>query len=122
MRGNVYEKMQEKIEKGSVEVQHPETTASEPSKVSTTATKKTKPIKKWRVHSWLLSCRTEPYITQQQLADKVGVTRKTIYEVEKGISVPSLGLALAIAEALKVPVDELFKLKLCECQMNERCR
>ena len=47
-------------------------------------------------------------LTQQQLADKVGVTRMTIVFLEKGRYNPSLKLAHRIAQALKSTVDELF--------------
>ena len=50
-------------------------------------------------------------MTQQELATKVGVTRQTIIAVEAGKYVPSLLLALRIARAFNVPVEEVFQLK-----------
>ena len=47
-------------------------------------------------------------MTQQALADKVGVTRQTIIAIEGGKYAPSLLLAFQIAEALKVPLDGVF--------------
>ncbi len=47
-------------------------------------------------------------LTQQDLADKVGVTRMTIVFLEKGTYNPSLKLAKKIAIALKSSIDELF--------------
>jgi putative transcriptional regulator len=47
-------------------------------------------------------------MTQQALADKVGVTRQTIIAIEGGKYAPSLLLAFQIAEALKVPLDGAF--------------
>ncbi len=49
-------------------------------------------------------------ITQQQLADRVGVTRQTILSIEKGKYTPSVALALHLAEIFEVRVEDLFKL------------
>jgi putative transcriptional regulator len=49
-------------------------------------------------------------LTQEQLADLVGVTRKTINTVENGRFVPSTLLALRLARAFHVPVETLFFL------------
>ena len=47
-------------------------------------------------------------MTQQQLADKVGVTRQTIVAIEKGNYSPSLELAFKIAIAFNKPLEEVF--------------
>ena len=47
-------------------------------------------------------------MTQQQLAEKVGVTRQTIIAMEKGRYSPSLELASKIAHAFGVPLEEVF--------------
>jgi putative transcriptional regulator len=47
-------------------------------------------------------------MTQQQLADKVGVTRQTIVALEKGNYSPSLELAFRIALAFNLPLEEVF--------------
>lgn len=49
-------------------------------------------------------------LTQQDLADQVGVTRQTIISIEGGKYNPSVGLALRLAEAFDVPVEELFQI------------
>ena len=49
-------------------------------------------------------------LTQEQLAQLVNVTRKTINTVEKGHFVPSTVLALKLAKVLEVTVEELFIL------------
>jgi len=49
-------------------------------------------------------------LTQQALADLVGVSRKTINTVETGRFVPSTLLALRMARALGVRVEDLFFL------------
>ena len=47
-------------------------------------------------------------MTQQQLADKVGVTRQTILAMEKGKYSPSLELAFKIAHAFETTLEEVF--------------
>ena len=49
-------------------------------------------------------------MTQQELADRVGVTRQTIFSIEKGRYNPSVGLAMRIAETFGVPVEALFEI------------
>jgi putative transcriptional regulator len=48
-------------------------------------------------------------MTQQQLADKAGVTRQTIIAIEAGKYAPSLTLAFRIAKIFKVPLEEVFQ-------------
>ena len=50
-------------------------------------------------------------MTQQELADKVGVTRQTILAIEKGKFNPSTKLALRIAQVFGVSVEEIFYLE-----------
>jgi putative transcriptional regulator len=47
-------------------------------------------------------------MTQEELANKVGVTRQTIIALEKGKYAPSLELAFRIALAFKVPLEQVF--------------
>lgn len=54
--------------------------------------------------------RAKNNLTQEQLAELVGVTRKTINTVENSIYVPSTYLALKLSRALNVTVEELFQL------------
>ncbi len=49
-------------------------------------------------------------MTQQDLADRVGVTRQTIISIEKGNYSPTVGLALRLARELGVGVEDLFAL------------
>jgi putative transcriptional regulator len=48
-------------------------------------------------------------MTQQDLADRVGVTRQTIVSIERGRYDPSVGLALRLAQTFGVPVEALFE-------------
>ena len=54
--------------------------------------------------------RAKKDLTQEQLADLVGVTRKTINTVENNKYIPSTYLALKLSQALEVTVEELFQL------------
>ncbi|OGO38074.1 MAG: transcriptional regulator [Chloroflexi bacterium RBG_16_57_11] len=47
-------------------------------------------------------------MTQQQLAEKVGVTRQTIIAIEQEKYAPSLELAFRIARVFDVPLEEVF--------------
>jgi putative transcriptional regulator len=49
-------------------------------------------------------------LTQQDLAERVGVRRQTILAIEKGHYVPSTLLAFQIARALGMSADDLFEL------------
>jgi len=48
-------------------------------------------------------------MTQQQLADKVGVTRQTIIAIEAGKYAPSLPLAFRLARTFGVPIEQVFE-------------
>lgn len=54
--------------------------------------------------------RAERDWTQAELAARVGVSRKTISTVERGVFVPSTVLALRLARAFGVPVEAVFAL------------
>lgn len=58
----------------------------------------------------LKEARTERGWTQADLAERVGVTRKTINTVENGVFTPSTVLALKLARALETKVEALFQL------------
>jgi putative transcriptional regulator len=47
-------------------------------------------------------------MTQQDLADKTGVSRQTIVAIEKGNYSPSLELAFRIARIFNTPLEEVF--------------
>ena len=55
--------------------------------------------------------RAEQRMTQQELAEKVGVSRQTINAIESGKFVPSTVLALKIAHTFEKSVEEIFSLE-----------
>ena len=59
----------------------------------------------------LKEIRLKRNLTQEALADMVGVTRQTIIAVEKAKFVPSVKLALELAQALDVPFEKVFWLE-----------
>jgi putative transcriptional regulator len=73
------------------------------------------------IYNTIKQYRERQNITQQQLADFVGVSRQTIIAIEKGNYEPSLGLAFKLAKFFsakggsasggKVMIEDLFMLK-----------
>ena len=57
---------------------------------------------KLKVHRAMLN------LTQEQLADKIGVSRQTVIAIESNKYLPSLGLAFRIANLFKVKVEDIF--------------
>ena len=58
----------------------------------------------------LKELRVAAGLTQAELAERVGVSRKTINTVENGVFVPSTLLALKLAAALRKRVEDIFYL------------
>ena len=54
--------------------------------------------------------RTSAHMTQSQLAERSGVSRQTISDIETGKHDPTISVVLLLARALGVKVDNLFKL------------
>ena len=52
--------------------------------------------------------RVAQELTQEQLADIVGVRRETIMRLEKAQYNPSLKLAIDITRAVKAPIEDIF--------------
>ena len=50
-------------------------------------------------------------LSQQDLAERVNVSRQTIHSIESGKFMPSYVLAIKIARVLNMPVEELFVLE-----------
>lgn len=48
--------------------------------------------------------------TQEELARRIGVTRKTVNTIENGVYVPSTVLALKMARVFGVTVEDVFQL------------
>lgn len=61
-----------------------------------------------RLGNRLKDVRTQRGLTQTELAQIIGVSRKTINTVENSVFVPSTTLALMLARTLETTVEELF--------------
>lgn len=59
----------------------------------------------------LREARERRSLTQAQLAERIGVSRKTVNTIENGVFVPSTVIALKLATALNETVESLFFLK-----------
>lgn len=55
--------------------------------------------------------RAELGLTQEQVAEKIGVSRQTINAIEKGKYAPSVVLALKLARLFGKKVDDIFELE-----------
>jgi HSP20 family protein len=61
-----------------------------------------------RVSRRIKNLREERKLTQEELADQLGISRQSIISVEKGKCLPSLPLALRLAEIFHATLEELF--------------
>lgn len=67
---------------------------------------------KLKIRNQIQELRNKVNITQQDLADAVGVTRLTIISIEKGSYNPSLELAFRLARFFKVDVEKVFYVEV----------
>jgi putative transcriptional regulator len=64
-----------------------------------------------RLRNHLKEARARTGLTQQDLAERVGVSRKTINTIENCVFVPSTILALKLAAAFETRVESLFEIE-----------
>ena len=66
--------------------------------------------KKFHIHNEIRAMRFhQDEMTQQALAEKIGVTRQTVNAIEGGKYSPSLEVAFRIAEVFEKPLTEVFQ-------------
>jgi len=58
----------------------------------------------------LKEIRQRHSLSQEELAECVGVSRQTIISIEKSVYQPTVTLALKLSKKLQVPVEKLFSL------------
>lgn len=63
------------------------------------------------VHNRVRELRIARDLTQEQLAEAVGVSRQSINSIERDRYVPSLPLALLLARVFRCPVEQIFRLE-----------
>lgn len=61
------------------------------------------------IRNQIRELRAQKEMTQQQLADQVGVTRQTVIAIEQDKYSPSLETAFKVAIALGVPIEQCFQ-------------
>jgi len=59
-------------------------------------------------------------MTQQELADRTGVSRQTIVAIENGKYFPSLELAFLIAHTFQKPLEEVFTFEITEKEKSKK--
>ena len=70
-------------------------------------------MEKYKIRNNIRKLRfTNGEMTQEQLAEKAGVTRQTIIAIESSKYSPSLELAFRIAQAFGVPLQEVFSYRV----------
>ncbi len=63
-----------------------------------------------RIRNCVYNLRTKAGVTQEELAEVVGVTRQTVIAIEKGNYTPSVMLAIKIARFFKKSVEDVFEI------------
>ena len=63
-----------------------------------------------KIENCVYDLRIKAGMTQEELAQKIGVTRQTIIAIEKGNYAPSVLLAIKIAALFNRPVEAVFKI------------
>lgn len=64
----------------------------------------------WGVTNNVALFRAKHGLSQQQLADAISVSRKTISTIETGRFTPSVAIALSLAKYFETPVETLFEI------------
>jgi putative transcriptional regulator len=67
-------------------------------------------MKKETILNTVPTLRGKAGVTQQSLAETVGVTRQTIFAIEQGQYIPSLLLAMKIARFFHRSIEDIFKI------------
>lgn len=65
---------------------------------------------KEHIRNTVYELRTKKNLTQEELAQRVGVSRQTIIAIEKGNYTPSVLLALKIALVFREPIERIFSI------------
>ena len=64
-----------------------------------------------KIENDLQELRSSKGLTQQELADAIGVTRATVVALERGDYNPSLELAFRLSKFFNKKIDDLFRVK-----------
>ena len=73
-----------------------------------------------KIGSFICSCRIEKGLTQAQLAEKLGVSDKSISRWENGKTMPDLSLYESLCKELDIQISELlYAKKMTDCEKTE---
>ena len=61
-----------------------------------------------KIGKFIAECRKQKYLTQMQLAEKLGITDKAVSKWERGIAMPDTSIMLELCEILGISVNELL--------------
>ena len=75
-----------------------------------------------KIGTFLKTLRKEKNLTQEQLAEKLGVSNRTVSRWETGTNMPDISLLLEIAELYGVTIPELIDGERKSEQMNEKLK
>lgn len=64
-----------------------------------------------KIENKIQNLRTEKGLTQQELADAIGVTRATVVALERGDYNPSLELAFRLSRFFHADIEKIFQFK-----------
>lgn len=64
-----------------------------------------------KVSNTISMSRAVRCMSQAELAQKIGLSRRAVSDIEQGYSVPSVAAALSMAEVLELTVHDIFKLR-----------
>jgi putative transcriptional regulator len=67
-------------------------------------------MESWKLENHIKIQRAIKNLTQEELAAKIGVTRKTINTIENGKFIPSTVLSIRLARIFGIKVEDLFEL------------
>ncbi len=75
-------------------------------------------MKTHRIGIYIKSLRTSKYLTQQELADKTGLSKSYISGIEKGVKTPRIEQVEKIAKVLMIPVSILLLVSYGESDLD----
>ena len=74
-----------------------------------------------KIGKFIAACRKKAGLTQQQLADKFGITDKAVSKWERGIALPDSSIMLELCGALGITVNDLLYITKYICCKGLSC-
>lgn len=72
-----------------------------------------------KIGKFISECRKEKNLTQNELAEKLGITDRAVSKWERGICLPDAGLMIALCKLLGITVNELLTGEKIDMKNNE---